>query len=870
MEKRNKKETISFEGNKTKNKTSSPKINKNNLKIDELVKNKNHDLNLETIDECDEEIKELFDAFQNKKNNSTYLMKQFILPLFDKTNIKEFLKSDLLFTYLNINDLISFTVPYITLKKYDQNDFIYSYNEPAEFIYLILRGNIGLYHIVETEEMFTSDEYYYYLYCKYSQYKQILLKQFDESNNKNISNKTEFIDKDLLISNINYNKHIFPFHSIEDISELNKIILLNKIYILFLENKARKTCELFKKFNIPVSFLNYDKFIRKKISYNKFMEELSKSIKEREKFYMKYLSKDEKYKIKILKFIKYQNLSQNNYFGNFEIIDTKPLRNEYAISENSEGTILLATNKSEYSKIVNRSRKEIRKKEIDFLHNNFFFKTIHRHYFETKVYIKFKIDQFSRGQILSNQGEKRHNFIFIEEGLIESSINDISLEEFPYKIKTLYDFIIKKAKDLEEDPKEIIDFDIKLNQRTHLKYNLIKDALRQKQNFTISKTVKGMIGDYEYYFRVPSFITSTVNSENNRIFFYDFTNFKKVNEETHAFNEILKRTSFYKLKTILKRMVEIYNSYFSYTMKSIENKINDNSNMLNNEENKLNINANVNNSIENEKNFRPQINIFRKKRINIKKFMNAINKINARDENQNSRYYLENQKSNHKNNLNNFFPKSRNIGKTLYNIKYPHDIKDLENKNHNQNHNFISFNNRNIFNRNITLTNNSIDNSFNTNIKKKLSNKKMTFNKFLTLTNNLNENSESKKDIKSNELPKNKILDIFLPPLLDKTENSKKEPKSLKININIKNSIIRHVFETANSINSVSLGHKDKNNNDKLCLTNYNFKEQKKSKSVNIKKAQILLLKNRDKKAKLIAKRRNESKLDYFIYEDIF
>lgn len=870
MEKRNKKETISFEGNKTKNKTSSPKINKNNLKIDELVKNKNHDLNLETIDECDEEIKELFDAFQNEKNNSTYLMKQFILPLFDKTNIKEFLKSDLLFTYLNINDLISFTVPYITLKKYDQNDFIYSYNEPAEFIYLILRGNIGLYHIVETEEMFTSDEYYYYLYCKYSQYKQILLKQFDESNNKNIPDKTEFIDKDLLISNINYNKHIFPFHSVEDISELNKIIFLNKIYILFLENKSRKTFELFKKFNIPVSFLNYDKFIRKKISYNKFMEELSKSIKEREKFYMKYLSKDEKYKIKILKFIKYQNLSQNNYFGNFEIIDTKPLRNEYAISENSEGTILLATNKSEYSKIVNRSRKEIRKKEIDFLHNNFFFKTIHRHYFETKVYIKFKIDQFSRGQILSNQGEKRHNFIFIEEGLIESSINDISLEEFPYKIKTLYDFIIKKAKDLEEDPKEIIDFDIKLNQRTHLKYNLIKDALRQKQNFTISKTVKGMIGDYEYYFRVPSFITSTVNSENNRIFFYDFTNFKKVNEETHAFNEILKRTSFYKLKTILKRMVEIYNSYFSYTMKSIENKINDNSNMLNNEENKLNINANVNNSIENEKNFRPQINIFRKKRINIKKFMNAINKINARDENQNSRYYLENQKSNHKNNLNNFFPKSRNIGKTLYNIKYPHDIKDLENKNHNQNHNFISFNNRNIFNRNITLTNNSIDNSFNTNIKKKLSNKKMTFNKFLTLTNNLNENSESKKDIKSNELPKNKILDIFLPPLLDKTENSKKEPKSLKININIKNSIIRHAFETANSINSVSLGHKDKNNNDKLCLTNYNFKDQKKSKSVNIKKAQILLLKNRDKKAKLIAKRRNESKLDYFIYEDIF
>ena len=78
MEKRNKNETISIEenkeGNKKKNKISSPKNNKNNLRIDELVKNKNHDLNLETIDECDEEIKELFEALQSEKNNSIHLM----------------------------------------------------------------------------------------------------------------------------------------------------------------------------------------------------------------------------------------------------------------------------------------------------------------------------------------------------------------------------------------------------------------------------------------------------------------------------------------------------------------------------------------------------------------------------------------------------------------------------------------------------------------------------------------------------------------------------------------------------------------------------------------------------------------------------
>ena len=893
MDKRNKNETITIKENKqttkTKNKVESPKNNKNNLKKvnfkennpsqkispkkkDELTKNKNNDLSTENIDDCDEEIKELYNALQNEKKNSNDLLKQYILPLFKNTNIKDFLKSDLLFTFLNINDLINYIVPYITLKKYNQNDFIYSYNEPGEYIYLILRGNIGLYQLIETEEIFSSDEYYYYLYNKYLQYKQIISIQNDEGKNKNISDITEFIDKDLLIRNINYNKHIFPFHSLEDISYLNEIILSIKIYILFLENKPRNAYELFRKFNIPLSYLNYDKYIKKKYSLNKFMEELSKNIKEREKFYMKYLSIDEKYKIKIVKFVKYQDLSQYNYFGNFEIIDTKPLRKEYAISESLKGTILLAINKKEYSKIVNKSRKEIKKKEIEFLHDNFFFKTIQRYYFETKVYIKYKIDQFSKGHILSNQGERIHNFIFIEEGVIESTINDISLHEFPEKIKALYDFIIKKAKDLDEEPKEIIDFNIKLNQKTNLKYALIKDALKQKQNFTISKTVKGMIGDYEYFFRVPSFITSTVISKNNRIFFYDFTNFKKVNEETHAFNDILKRISFYKLKSILKRMVSIYNSYFAYTMKVIENKIKDNSIMLNTEANRLNIH----NSIENEKNFSSPINKFRKRNININNFINALNIINtinimnATNENHNSRYNLETQNSNHNNNLNNYFSKSRNTGKSLYNIKHHHNINDSEKKN--QNLKLISSHNHYIFNRNMTLFNNSIDNTLKTKMKKRLCNKKLIFNKFLTITNNQisknssSANTDSKKNIKNNELSKNKILDVFLPPLLDKKENSRKESKSLKINL--KNSVIRHTFETINSINSVSLGHKDKNNLDEPCLTNYNFKKTKDSKSLDIKKAQILLLKTRDKKAKLMAKRRNESGLDY--YENIF
>jgi hypothetical protein len=307
-------------------------------------------------------------------------------------------------------------------------------------------------------------------------------------------------------------------------------------------------------------------------------------------------------------------------------------------------------------------------------------------------------------------------------------------------------------------------------------------------------------------------------------------------------------------------------------MKEIDNKIKDNSNMLITEANRLNIQ----NSIENEKNFSSPINKFRKRSININNFINTLNIINtinimnATNENHNSRYNLDTQNSNQKNNLNNYYSKSRNNGKSLYNIKHHHNINGSEKKN--QNLNLISSHNRYIFNRNMTLFNNSIDNTFKTKMKKRLCNKKLIINKFLTVTNNqLSKNSssvntDSKKNIKNNELSKNKILEVFLPPLLEKKENSRKESESLKINL--KNSAIRHTFETINSINSVSLGHKDKNDLDEPCLTNYNFKKTKESKSLDIKKAQILLLKTRNKKAKLMAKRRNESALEY--YEDVF
>ena len=76
--------------------------------------------------------------------------------------------------------------------------------------------------------------------------------------------------------------------------------------------------------------------------------------------------------IKKLKYVQTHYLEEYDYFGNFELIETKPIRNETARCESSK-TLLLAINKKNYSTLINDNEKNIREKELEKFHNSFFF-----------------------------------------------------------------------------------------------------------------------------------------------------------------------------------------------------------------------------------------------------------------------------------------------------------------------------------------------------------------------------------------------------------------------------------------------------------------------------------------------------------------
>ena len=505
---------------------------------------------------------------------------------------------------------------------------IYSYGQEAENIYIILKGCIGQYKLEESKELLACEDYYSYLSDKFQHFKKTMIEQSDD--NKSIYiNEKEYIDIHLLRKMVSINKDIFPLYSFDDIEDLKKIVLEIKIYTKLLENKTAEINDMFQKFNFPLSFLNYDKFLNNDITIFNYIKYLSKRIKQREQFYMKFLGKTTEYKVKLMKYVKVEVLKPYDYFGNFEMIDTKPFRNDAARCE-SDYTVLMCINKQLYSKVINNIQKNKREKEIIFLHNHFYFKNINRIYFESKMFIKYKIDNYLKGNILINQGEQLNNFIFVREGTIETSINNISLLELANKIKSLQDFIIGKAKEYDINAKNIIDFDISLNHKTSLKFELIEGILKQKQNFILSRVERGCFGEYEYYFNTPSFVTETIISKNGKVYFYDYENFKKVNEEVHAFNEILKETSFNKLKSILKRMVTIYNSSFKFNMKQIEKKIIEKENILKNldSSNSIGGDGDLNFYLDKQKHFSSPITIFKKNTNNVYNIINTNNDYN--------------------------------------------------------------------------------------------------------------------------------------------------------------------------------------------------------------------------------------------------
>ena len=545
----------------------------------------------------DEEFQKILHILTSPYNERNVNEISHLLTFLVDNKIGETLRTDMLITELTIPELYQYFKKYIFGKMFNFLDTIYYAGEESNNLYAVLYGSIGQYRLEIYEEELTCEEYFIFLadsYILYEEaiemgyffpdednpYKEYTIKlksilqdaihqenkiinknknkiekklEKDKEKNKNkdedkeqnnTNNKEEekieqYIDHYLICQMIDENKDIYPLKDIGDLIRLKKIIFKLRLYMILSDSKVREAEILYNLYEYPLTYLNFNKVLEGIVPVSKYVEALSYNFKQYDYFYLKLLGPI-KNKVKLMKYVKYsENLGPYSFFGNFELINLEAKR-DLTVRCESDKCILLCIDKKMYTSVIYNSNKKQVDKEIESLHNCFLFRNIGRNYFAKKIFSNFQIGNLFKDNILFQQNEKLTRFIFVKEGILELTLQNMSFYEFHNLIKEIKELLTKKAKEYKMNIKEIFDFNTEVESKTNFNMKTIKGILYKKQNFVFQRNEKGIFGDYELFFGIPALLTCTIASEKSLLFFYDYDKYKKLNYDSYLLNESLK------------------------------------------------------------------------------------------------------------------------------------------------------------------------------------------------------------------------------------------------------------------------------------------------------------------------------------------
>ena len=628
--------------------------------------NKNVDLNIvKNLDKKNKKFMEILSIFNKNNDNRDKNEKEIITNFLMKNNIRETVTNDLEYFNISIKKYINYILDHISLQEYGYLDIIYYDKDIPDNFYLILNeSNVGEYSLYITEESIDFENYLLYLndlnilYEKYQEKKIFMQK----TNKYDLNEDKNFIDNYLIKKIIDENNKIYTILSYSDIKEAKEILIKTKIYNFIKEEEEKsigkteiditeeeeenkekdrqtklneKIIQIHKDYNAELNIINYDEVINEKVTYWKYMNSFKKIILSDNSFqhYYKLLNNKEKNTIKKIKYKKNKFLKQFEYFGNFAV----PTKNKnfetrkYITRSEKSSTLVLCFNKIEYINVISAILKEEKEKNIIFFHDEYIFKHVNMEFFAKKIFSEFKLNFNSKGDIIFKQDENNNNLIMIKEGIIELQIQNTSLYELREKILNVKKLLLKYLKESKMNSTDKLlenVLDVEIDEKTNLQINFVKEFINKKLNIIFSRCSKGLFGEYEFFFKIPSLLTGVVISENSEVYFYSNEKYKDINVNSFTLNEKLEEYSFNKLFNVLKRMCNIYNSYWKIFNNQKANLIGDEN--INDDNNKINQNILLNNNI---------------KMNNLDNYNNNINNQNINDDNY---YIIENNNYNNK------------------------------------------------------------------------------------------------------------------------------------------------------------------------------------------------------------------------------
>ena len=507
-------------------------------------------------------------TFQDLQTLKYFCLNKTKLPnKFIEDNIDETLYDVILISSLN-------TALYEKIEK--SNVIIYKAGRTAEYFYVILDGRARIYRVEKVTQEMTGYEYFNLL-LKYKKEKDLyLLQKTIEENNKIISIDLEDIDiLDKIVLKIFLNKqgNRNQINYLEEILERVGLKLKDFGLISYVESIEEKNKSKLDLFNLSENFLDEDKILEyRELKIYDDEEAWSYTLKN-EKIILDELNNID---INLIKkyfslpnmdytlftyyhYVEYKTLEEYDYFGDTEF--DKQYK-EKIVSMGSNLELMLIKNDL-YAEFVEKIRANLMVEQLNFLLDNFYFKSIFKGYFEKTFFKYFELIKYKNGQILIKENTPVEYCYYIKSGSVKLTANK-SIMENHILIEIIKNILKgdKSYKDYLKNFPEITKAYSHINSNIEIYEN---DLYKKKMHDIMTFQENKCIGSECFFFGLNNLFTVTTSSKSNQIYRISTENLAKIfkDKNKRAYFDFYKHSE-ETLKLFLERLLKMNNMLFNY------------------------------------------------------------------------------------------------------------------------------------------------------------------------------------------------------------------------------------------------------------------------------------------------------------------
>lgn len=523
-------------------------------------------------------LNDIISIINTKVHNRTFIQNAILYDFFKSTTHfhTTILSEDITNTNLNDKLLFFFLSQQLEIQFYPKGDIVYYEGTRGDNIYLLLNGSVDLLKTISHIKQYTMCEYYLHLYALYSQ------------------NEVFILDK-----TIDANRDVFPVNKKKDINNMKHIIdtitILNYAYNGNVDELKQYIIDNKKE----LTLFNFNTVLDGVISVNEFYSHALSMLNESENYYYNIYTLNARNRLSqavhIFTYETVASIKPLEYFGNYSLFNTNDTKRKDTAIFTDHSTVI-TINKKQYGINIITESKTNKDKEIDYVHQNSFFKYMRKHIFTKLFFPEMDIIECNKGEHLYNETDRINYIYIIKDGTFELTL----LNKTIIQVKSL----IMLIKSLHPELTAFNEYDDVVHLKNSM--NAMMTLLQVKRNYVLYKTNSDVFGLFESENNMTMMYNVTCVSDKAKVYRIRVDKLKRNdNEDKMLLGRGIRKENENKMKQLLKRLIMIKNNVllkvdveFAKKTKQDEDRYYNQVNNVNSEKNKVKYKMNVINDKE--------------------------------------------------------------------------------------------------------------------------------------------------------------------------------------------------------------------------------------------------------------------------------